>query len=132
MLNAIIGQSLIHKAHIPQSGSEGIIHVSKVAVTIKGPVDISYNSAPHIILCEACSLLFSEYIRFDSNNCYNSLISVYSVENYIKIIEYSKITISNNKLKTELFILDSDYLGQMPYPLWFSVYHIKENVCYPL
>jgi len=54
---------------------------------------------------------------------------VYSEENYIKVMEYSRITISNNKLKTELFILDSGYLGQMPYPFCgFQYITSKKNV----
>ena len=111
---AVVGPSHIVNTHIPQSSSQGMIHVSKAVVTLAGPVDISYNSAPHVILCEACSLLFSNNILLDSNTCYDSLISLHSEQNYIKVMEYSNIEISHNKIKAELFILDSGY-HRLPY-----------------
>ena len=92
-----------------------MIYASKVKVTLEGPVDISYNSARHIILCEACSLLFSNNIRLESNTCYYSLISLHSEQNYIKVMEYSNIEISHNKLTVDLFILESGS-HRVPYP----------------
>jgi len=90
-----------------------IITISYVNVCIIGPVVMSSNYAFTILRFKSCDVLFHKHILLKSNNC-DQLVSLRFT--YIKIMEYTNVTIVKNK---HLFkLLDNEYNDEYRlYPL---------------
>ena len=82
-----------------------LMYFSDMNVYIIGPVMISSNHAWSVIELHMCDVTFSNSITFKSNRC-RQVIRMLGT--YIKVKEYTNITLTKNILKTKLIETDND------------------------
>ena len=111
----IIGPSQITKTDMPIKRPRicKIIAVSNMNVHLIGPLTISLNYATSIINFDSCDVLFHNNIIIKSNNCYQVITLRFT---YIKVMEYTNITVLKNKHHSKL--IKTEYYNEYKlYPL---------------
>jgi len=111
--------------------NRGHIYISKGKIKMIGPVRISNNITPTVIKCISCDMLFSKSIEFTSNVCDNSIISFYAGNSYLKVMEFSNISFTNNSFSNKaIALLPSDHNN--PYKFCAFQYVMKTTVLFQL
>ena len=82
-----------------------LMYFSDMNVNIIGPVMISSNHAWCVLEFYSCNVTFSNSITFKSNRC-NQVIRMLGT--YIKVKEYTNITLTKNKSRTKLIQTGKD------------------------
>jgi len=92
----IIGPSQFSKANAQVNSPKhlSLLSMNSIEVYINGPVMISNNLVVNIIEFQYCNVSFNKLITFKSNKC-EHVIKI--VHNYIKVKEYTNITLINNE-----------------------------------
>ena len=95
--------SIFHNFHSLNT-IKNIISVSAANVHINGTFNVTKNHCRlSIMQLQSCDILFSGKIIFDNNYC----AEVFSLDTYIKVLEYTNITIINNRYQNVLISLES-------------------------
>ena len=111
----IIGPSQITKNGMPikRSRNYKIITVSNMNIHLIGPLTISLNHAESIINFDSCDVIFHNNIIIKSNNCDQVITLRFTC---IKVMEYTNITVLNNKHHSKL--IKTEYYNEYKlYPL---------------
>ena len=125
MLDVVIrGPSLVNDNVAPIS-SRSIIVASIVNMTLDGPVTMSNNYANEILYCYSCNLVFAKDITFTSNGCI-TVIDLLSVMQYIELLEYTNVMLSNNIYSDSLIVLQPVHHGN-PYIFCGFQYTTSKN-----
>ena len=82
-----------------------MLSINSIDVYINGPVLISNNVAISIVEFQYCNVSFNRLITFKSNKCGN-VIKI--VHNYIKVMEYTNITLIKNEYSDKLITVKHD------------------------
>ena len=98
---------------------DDIISMTNVNIHISGPVNVVENHAfLSIMRFQSCDILFSGKITFHKNYC-NQVISI---DNHIKVMEYTNITFINNNYFSKLITIESTEYNYQPYPFCLFQY----------
>ena len=83
---------------------KNLISVSAANVHINGTFNVTKNHCRlSIMQLQSCDISFNGKIIFDNNYC----AEVFSLDTYIKVLEYTNITIINNRYQNVLISLES-------------------------
>ena len=88
--------------------NDDLIFISNMNVHIIGPVIITSNRAESIMYFKSCEVSFYRDIILVSNNCYQLITLQFT---FIKMMEYSNITLFKNNCRNKLIetIYDNEY-----------------------
>ena len=107
----IIGPSQITKTG--RAFNDEMISLSNVTVHLIGPLTISFNEAETIMHFDSCEVLFHSNIMIKSNNCDQVITLLFT---FIKVMEYTNITLLKNKHLSKLIHNENDNKYKL-YPL---------------
>ena len=105
---------------------DSTIHISAMAVHLKGNIILSNNNAFSIMYFDFCDITFAKTVALISNNC-NQLIKLRSAKTYITIMEYSVITFAYYKYHHHTFSIETMLNEKIIFPLCFFQYTTTKN-----
>ena len=100
-----------------------ILSINNMVVNIIGPLRLSFNHAHQIMQIKNSHLSFHYHVIFESNICSQVM---YLQSTCIEVMEYSNITLFNNRYKDQLIKVENDYKYNL-YPLCLFQFMMLRN-----
>ena len=114
---------------IAYSNADNVIRTYSCDILLNGPVTMLSNyGCLHLMYFQYSAVLFNGNVTFESNQCIE-IITVTSMQNhaYIKVMEYSVITLTNN-IYSNLIAIETDNNQNKLYSFCFFQYISLGNV----
>ena len=100
-----------------------VLSINNMVVNIIGPLRLSFNHANQIMQIKNSHLLFHNHVIFESNICGQVM---YLQSTCMEAMEYSNITLFNNRYKDQLIKVKNDYKYNL-YPLCLFQFMMLRN-----